>query len=82
MASTRDNYEQLPDRTRIMPFNDIVTDPSGSSNGAGITVTVSGKYEVSVTTACVKGRVRKFLEFVIKCGELLVKIFVKIFVKI
>ena len=40
-----------------MPFNDVVTDPSGSSNGAGIMVSVSGRYEISVTTSCVKGTI-------------------------
>ena len=55
VASTEDEYQKLDDKTQLMPFNDVVTDPNGSSNGAGIVINIPGRYEISVTTACVKG---------------------------
>jgi len=57
VASTEDEYQKLDDKTQLMPFNDVVTDPNGSSNGAGIVINIPGRYEISVTTACVKGTI-------------------------
>ena len=62
VASTEDEYQKLDDKTQLMPFNDVVTDPNGSSNGAGIVINIPGRYEISVTTACVKGKA-KFYQF-------------------
>jgi hypothetical protein len=57
VALSEDNFEELEDETRIMPFNDVVTDPNGSSVGVGILISIGGRYEISVTAACVKGTI-------------------------
>jgi len=57
VASNKDVYSSLEDASRILPFNDVVTDSNGSANGSGISIPSDGQYVISATVTTVKGSV-------------------------